>query len=104
MLEHTFRAFGCRVAEAEESLTWFDSRLSVSEDETGMVKWPEVESATVPVVEVLSLRQRSFSRAVEAPKVGVEPVLLSVLETAWCDVLPFFRCGRRAGASRLGGS
>ena len=55
MLEQTTRAFRCRVAQAERSLTWFASRLSVHEEETGVVKWPEVESVIDYMVEVLSL-------------------------------------------------
>ena len=38
----------------------------------------------------------------EAPDVGTEPVLLSVLGIAWCDVLLFFRRRKRGGRKLAG--
>ena len=48
------------------------------------------------------LRQRFFSPEIETPNVGNEPVLLSVLGIAWCDVLLFFR-RRKRGRRKLAG-
>ena len=45
-------------------------------------------------------RQRFFSPEIETPNVGNEPVLLSVLGIAWCNVLLFFR-RRKRGRRKL---